>query len=211
MYGCRSHINLTVQFPKFKGRVCICISISISFSFRDPSKVVVGCFGKVSWYKALSSWPGPWNPPAHASGALELQTCDTLLASRKTLQTWCLLWKIDLSKAHRSGWHIVLCSSIRMFSGLYGSFALFQSGKHAGNTRHTSFYGTAKVWFCTNGATGMGVWMVRGRDDLGKPWSLNWRFKEQKELVLLGNYEGKEQGDSGGGSVQKAYSRGPKV
>lgn len=64
---------------------------------------------------------------------------------------------MGLSKAYRSGWHVVLCSPIRMFSWLYGSFTLFQSGKHAGNTRHASFYGMAKVWFCTKGSTRMGV------------------------------------------------------
>lgn len=29
---------LTVQFPEFKGRVCICISISISFFFQGPQQ-----------------------------------------------------------------------------------------------------------------------------------------------------------------------------
>lgn len=55
----------------------------------------------------------------------------------------------------------------------------------------------------------MGVWMVRDRDDLGKPWSLSWRFKEQRELVLLGNYEGKDKGDSVGRQCTEGIQQGP--
>lgn len=72
-----SLMDLTLHFPKFKGRIHICINISISFSRRDLSKSFVDWlvgFEKASLHKVPAILtPGIFLPCLWSIGITDLR------------------------------------------------------------------------------------------------------------------------------------------
>lgn len=149
--------------------------------------------GRLVLRKSLDTKPQlSW--PLESSSSCLLEHWNYRPVTPKLLKLVVYCGKIDLSNAHRSRQTIALCSSIHMFGWIYGSPTLFQSDKQGRNAHCPFFYGTVTVTQSRQAGWDRGAGRQRWGENLGKPWSLSWRFKEQMELVLLGNYKGKEPG-----------------
>lgn len=152
---------------------------------------MVGWLFRKSFLIQSSGWLGPWNPPAPASGALELPDLWHPAGFQENSTKVMLIVNNRSSKAHRSGWHIVLCSPIRMFSWLYGSFTLLQSGKHAVCFAHMGQLGWEYGWWRAE----MGVQdgegqggenrMARGRDGSMDGEGQGWSGKAMKSELEI--------------------------